>query len=177
MHYTETSTYEVLRTASMDFSKVPVDGSTRFANDIMNTIEPFDYAALKEYNHAYLSGFFAEKYDVDSKTAYTDAESRSVKSTENNILSTVSTYTTKTVKSKNLVPTLKEQKYVLLPVWMVNVKYGGKPYIFAMNGQTGKFIGNIPTDKKKVFIYTIITFIISFIICFLINYILYKVGA
>ena len=49
----------------MDYSKIPVDGSTRFDDDIMNSIEPFNYKELEEYNHAYLSGFFAEKYDVD----------------------------------------------------------------------------------------------------------------
>lgn len=41
----------------MNYQKIPVDGSTRFDNDIMTTIEPFDYKELVDYNHAYLSGF------------------------------------------------------------------------------------------------------------------------
>lgn len=54
--FTKTDTYKLYRTGSMHFAKVPVDGSTRFNNDIMNSIEPFDYAGLIKYNHAYLSG-------------------------------------------------------------------------------------------------------------------------
>ena len=69
-----------------------------------------------------------------------------------------------------------DKKYVLLPVYMVNVKYGNKTYIFAMNGQTGKFIGDIPIDKKKVFIFVIIVFIASFLLCLLVNYIFYRAG-
>ena len=175
-NYTETSTYDVFRTASMDFSKVPVDGSTRFNNDIMNSIEPFNYSEMKEYNHAYLSGFLAERYNVSSDEAYKDAHLRSLTSGRNTITSTLSRYTSKTVKRDTLAANMTDKKYVLLPVWMVNVKYGNKPYIFAMNGQTGKFIGDIPIDKKKVFLFSIVVFVICFAICLLINYLIYKVG-
>ena len=175
-HYTETSYYDVFRTASMDYIKVPVDGSTRFENDIMNSIEPFDYNEMTDYNHAYLSGFLAEKYNVSADEAYKDADARSMTSTRNEITSTLSHYTSKKVKKDTLVSKMLEKKYVLLPVWMVNVRYGNKSYIFAMNGQSGKFIGNIPIDKKKVFIFVILVYLSSFLLLLLINYIFYKVG-
>ena len=56
---------------------------------------------------------------------------------------------------------LKETKYVLLPVFVLNIKYKEKIYHFAMNGQTGKLVGEIPVDKKKLILLIIITFIIS----------------
>ena len=176
IQYTETSSYDVFRTVIMDFFKVPVDGSTRFENDIMNSIEPFIYADMVEYNHAYLSGFLAEKYNVTSDNAYVDANKRSLSSAHDEIYSTVKKYTSKTVKKDTLASKLIDKKYVLLPVYMVNVKYGNKTYIFAMNGQTGKFIGNIPLDKKKVFFFAVILFLICFMICFLLSYLVYKVG-
>ncbi len=37
------------------------------------------------------------------------------------------------------------QDYVMYPVWLLNIKYGSKLYTFAMNGQTGKFVGELPT--------------------------------
>lgn len=40
-------------------------------------------------------------------------------------------------------------RYALLPVWMLNIKYMGTNYKFAINGQTGKVVGTYPTDKKK----------------------------
>ena len=37
----------------------------------------------------------------------------------------------------------------------LNTKYNGELYTFAMNGQTGKFVGKLPIDKKKYFIWLI----------------------
>ena len=39
-------------------------------------------------------------------------------------------------------------KYALYPVWLLNTTWDGKKYTFAMNGQTGKFVGELPMDKK-----------------------------
>ena len=41
-------------------------------------------------------------------------------------------------------------KYALYPVWLLNTSYKGEKYTFAMNGQTGKFIGNLPVDNGKL---------------------------
>ena len=38
-------------------------------------------------------------------------------------------------------------KYALFPVWVLSTSWQGNNYIFAMNGQTGKFVGNLPVDK------------------------------
>jgi hypothetical protein len=39
-------------------------------------------------------------------------------------------------------------KYALYPVWLLTTKWNGENYTFAMNGQTGKMVGNLPLDKK-----------------------------
>lgn len=173
--YTKTDTYRLEREGEMSFNKIPVDGSTRFDNDIMNTIEPFNYSELEEYNHAYLSGFLAEKYDVDEETSFKDAEERSLNSARDTIKDDMG-MGIKTIVNDTLASTKLLAKYVLLPVWMINVKYKDKFYTFAMNGQTGEFVGNIPVDKKKAFIYGILTFVITFMLVVLISYIFYKGG-
>lgn len=173
--YTKTDTYRLEREGEMSFNKIPVDGSTRFDNDIMNTIEPFNYSELEEYNHAYLSGFLAEKYDVDEETSFKDAEERSLNSARDTIKDDMG-MGIKTIVNDTLASTKLLTKYVLLPVWMINVKYKDKFYTFAMNGQTGEFVGNIPVDKKKAFIYGILTFVTTFILVVLISYIFYKGG-
>ena len=42
---------------------------------------------------------------------------------------------------------------VLLPVWVVKVEYKDKIYRFAMNGQTGKMVGDLPFDKAAFWKY------------------------
>ncbi len=49
-------------------------------------------------------------------------------------------------------------------------------YIFAMNGQTGEFIGNIPLDKRKALLYTIVLFVGILVIGIIISYIIYVTG-
>ena len=174
--YTKTDTYNVSRKATMKYDRIPVDGSTRFDDDIMNTIEPFDYSKLVDYNHAYLSGFLAEKYDVDDETAKKDALSRAEKTTKDTIMGSIN-YTTKIVKSENYVNKLKTTEYVLLPVWMVNVKYRDKMYTFAMNAQSGEFVGNIPVDVKKAIIIGSILFVGIAILVIVVSYLAYLGGA
>ncbi len=173
--YVKTDIYKMESDGEMTYYKVPVDGSTRFDDDIMNSIEPFDYKDLEEYNHAYLSGFLAEKYDVEKDTAVDIADKRALKSTEETMLRDMNVPGHKVVTNNALVPAVMNSEYAMLPVFMVNVKYKDKFYTFAMNGQTGEFVGNIPLDKKKAFIYTIVIFAIIFGLIMLIGYIIYLV--
>lgn len=174
--YVKTDIYNMLREGSMNFNRVPVDGSTRFTDDIMNTIEPFDYKGLKEYNHAYLSGFFAEKYDVETSDAYKIALSRINQSIRETLLESCKEFSRVSLENNNITPKSVKEEYILLPVWMVNVKYNNKMYLFAMNGQTKEFVGNIPIDINKTIIYSILIFIASLILTILISYIFFIIG-
>ena len=165
---TKTDVYLALRSGHMEYDKIPVDGSERFPNDIMNSIEPFDYNELVDFNHAYLSGFLAEKYDVDSDKALTDAVERVKNSTTDVLRNSITGYTSVVVTSANHDLQLTNKEYVLLPVWMLNIKYKDKIYTFAMNGQTGKMIGDIPIEKKKVIIWWICLFVLTFLVCIIV---------
>ena len=59
---------------------------------------------------------------------------------------------------------INETKYALLPVFVLNIKYNDKIYHFAMNGESGKLVGEIPVDKKKLIICIFITFILSILL-------------
>ena len=39
--------------------------------------------------------------------------------------------------------------YAMLPVWMLSTKWKGENFLFAMNGQTGRLVGNLPVSKGK----------------------------
>lgn len=162
--YTKTDTYRIDRAGSMNFYRVPVDGSTHFEDNIMSSIEPFDYSGLVEFSPSYLSGFLAEKYDVDSNAASTIALNRAKNSTTDVLRNDVIGYSSVVVTNANHNVNLNKSEYVLLPVWLLNIKYEGKLYTFAMNGQTGKLIGNIPIDKKKAVLYWILGFVIIMVI-------------
>ena len=174
--YTKTDSYKVARDVDMVFENVPVDGSTRFDDDIMNTIEPFNFNELVKYNHAYLSGFLAEKYDVESDKSKEIAIKRVHKSADSVVDGSMLGYSVKTKTRNEYKDQETKTEYVLLPVWMVNVKYQEKFYTFAMNAQTGEFVGNIPVDKKKaVMIFASIMVGVTLLII-LASYLVYMFG-
>ena len=51
--------------------------------------------------------------------------------------------------SSNIEPSFGELEYVVLPLWLLNVSFAGQNYNYAMNGQTGKFVGTFPVSKAK----------------------------
>ena len=118
----------------MDF---PVDGSTKFDNDTMDSIEPFEYNGLEDFNMSYLSGFLSEKYDVDKEDASKRAHERIVNSVIDELKSTIHGYNSVYVSGSNVNVDFNNSEYILLPVWMLNIKYKEKSYLFDMNGQTG----------------------------------------
>lgn len=169
--YTKTDTYRVERGGEYNFNNIPVDGSVRFNDAIMNSIEPFNYDELEDFNYSYLSGFLAEKYDVEKNEAKKITIDRAQNSTINDLISKAhSHYNTFVSNNKNTEIIEENIEYVLLPVWMVNIKYNDKMYTFAMNGQTGKMIGDIPYSKGKLVLFVFVLFIVLFGISLLVTY-------
>ena len=146
-NYTETSFYSVVRGGNLSFENVPVDGSSKMADELMESIEPFDLTEAVDFHTAYLSGYLADKYDVDSETGILRANERNKQSTEDAFASTVSGYMSVIPEHSSVRLSDGRARYALLPVWMLNTTYEGKTYSFAMNGQTGKLKGDLPLDK------------------------------
>ena len=150
---TETSFYEVQRVGTLPFSRVPVDASRKMPDDYMDSIEPFDYAGLKPFSTAYLPGFFADKFDVSIEESSSRADKRCRQSLSDALQGTTRNgrpYTSVTPTGEDIHLNRTGVHYALLPVWMLHTKWQGKDYLFAMNGQTGKLVGDLPVDKRKV---------------------------
>ena len=145
--YTETSHYIVNRSGSLGFTAVPVDGSSKIADDLMESIEPFDISQAVDFQTAYLAGFLADKYDVNKETCIARANERIKVSTEQAFASTVTGYASVTPEASSIRLSNAHAKYALYPIWLLNTTYDGKQYTFAMNAQTGKFVGDLPADK------------------------------
>ncbi|MBQ7298849.1 MAG: hypothetical protein IJW77_03310 [Clostridia bacterium] len=145
--YTETVCYSVTRAGSIGFSKVPVDGSTKMADDLMESIEPYNMADAVDFQTAYLAGYLADKYDVACDASMERANARIRTSTERAFAETVDGYTTVTPELSGIRLHRGRVQYALLPVWLLNTTWNGQKYTFAMNGQTGKFVGDLPLDK------------------------------
>lgn len=146
--YTETSTFLASRAGNMEFNYIPLDGSSKMPDILMESIEPFNLNEGVDFETAYLSGFLADKYDVDSKECLPRVNERAKSSISNALRNTVIGYSS--VYEQDCVVAMNKGKvrYALLPVWLLNTTWNDKRYTFAMNGQTGKFVGDLPVDKS-----------------------------
>ncbi|MBR4435417.1 MAG: hypothetical protein IKS90_04890 [Clostridia bacterium] len=146
--YTETSHYLINRAGSIAFDAVSVDGSSKMPDDLMESIEPYDLSQAVDFQTAYLAGYLADKYDVGASESVERANQRIKTSTEQVFASTVQGYASVRTESSSIKLYNGTAKYALYPVWLLNTKWEDNIYTFAMNGQTGKFVGDLPMDKK-----------------------------
>ena len=148
-NYTKTDYFLLNRAANAHFEQIPMDGSTKIDDAIMESIEPYDYSQLVDFDNAYLSGFLADKYDVEAASGEERIRSRVSTTMDEMIATSCIGYSTVIPASKNLQIRHSKAKYVLLPVWILQTKYKDKVYTFAMNGQTGKMTGTFPICPKR----------------------------
>lgn len=149
--YIHTDHFNVYRNVSADYAKVPADASSKMPDDVMDKLEPFNYSELKEFDMPYLSGFFAEKYNFTSEELAPRIEKRIKDYIRNEARATIQGYATTSITSERLNLRRKHAKYVLFPVWILNYRYKEKAYLFAINGQSGKMVGDSPISVGKGF--------------------------
>lgn len=148
-NYTRTEHFLLNRSADADFAGIPMDGSSKMEDTFMESIEPYDYSQVVDFDMAYLTGFLADKYDVESKAGEGRIRQRVENALEDLIQPTLIGYATVFPTRRNINVRHGKVKYVLLPVWMLNTRFNGKLYTFAMNGQTGKITGSLPICPKR----------------------------
>lgn len=146
---TETRHYHVVRAGSLAFEKIPVDASSKMPDDHMDSIEPFDYAQLRPFSTAYLPGYLADKYDVTIDDSRDRADTRCRETLAQALRDTVTGYGACVTEREDITLRRGKVHYALLPVWMLSTKWRGQDFLFAMNGQTGKLVGDLPTDRGR----------------------------
>ena len=146
---TTTQHYQVRRGGSAQFARVPADGASKMPDDYMDSLEPYDYAELKPFSTAYLPGYLADKYDVSAGECAPRIDQRCRQTTAELLRRDVTGFMTVSLRSMDAKITHENVHYALLPVWLLHTSWKGKNYLYAMNGQTGKFVGELPTSGGR----------------------------
>ena len=147
--YTKTDHFKLFRSGQIGFANIPVDGSKKADDAYMEALEPYSYEDAVEFSGAYLSGYLADKYDVSAEESIERANERVKNSTISAFNDTTNNYTAVIPETSRVAFSNGKIRYSLLPVWMLNIKYMDKMYKFAINGQTGKVVGEYPVDNGK----------------------------
>lgn len=147
---TRTRYYHVSRKGHLRFKNLQRKALHEVDRKLSDGIHPFDMRNMKPFSMSYLSGFFAEKRDIEEQEAGADME-QEVRKYVPGLMEKSGEYSSLTGKTDFSV-TCQRMRYVLLPAWVLT--YQGrtkdKPYYFMMNGQTGTVCGRLPLDRKKL---------------------------
>lgn len=149
-YYTRTMFFQADRAGNMSFANIPVDGSTKMKDEFMESVEPFHPEAAVPFSPAYLAGYYADKYDQDQAACEGRARERACASVISSLHDTVHGYDTFHEESSFADVDSIQAKYALFPVWILTTRFRDKPYTFVMNGQTGRFVGDLPLDTGKM---------------------------
>ena len=152
IRYTEHNRYQVERSGCLDVKNLTRNALSGSNRELVESVLPFDSDKMVPFQTGYLSGFLAEKRNMESSEFTPEAEKEVKDYAVQNLTSTVSGYNS--VRVQNSETSIRDAKwqYALLPVWVMTYRHkeNGKVYYFAMNGQTGKICGKLPVDKGKL---------------------------
>ncbi len=147
---TYTSSYDVTEEADARFERIPADAMKEMDNLMMDSIEPFDFSRLKPFNPAYLTGFYTQQWDDSAADNEPRAKGRAKTAFSAAAMKRAGSYPSKVINSEKYDWSGQKIELVMIPVWMMYTEYKGKKYVFGMNGQTGKMLGEIPKDPGRL---------------------------
>lgn len=163
MEFTETKKYQIVRKGQIDIRNVGELAFAKIDDNLLDGIAPYNEDEAIDFSMPYLSGFFAEQYDIPKEDISPKVEDRVNKYSKSLINETISGFNGVNVVRNNSKINYKNWNYTLLPMWILTYLYEGKTYVYAVNGQTGKAFGELPFSKKKAFNVCIIVFIATVI--------------
>ena len=158
--YEETKYYSLVRGGNIAFDRVPVDGSLKMDDKLMESIEPYDSSEAVEFNAGYLAGYAADRYDVSKDETFGRATERCRQGTIQAFRNDINGFSNVSVADSNLQLSNTKTTYALYPVWILNTKWKNKSFRFAVNGQTGKVAGNLPVSPAKFTLFWMLFFLL-----------------
>ena len=163
-NYKTQSFYDIYRKARVNYKELPISASKKMDENMLDSIEPFSLDMKVPFSPDYLSGFYAENYDSEQSDKTKHVLKRTERTLEDEITKTLDHYDELDTVSYTPKVISEDIKYTLLPVWFLTTRFNNEEYIFAMNGITGKLIGDLPFDKSLYQKYLLIRFVILFVV-------------
>lgn len=148
--YTETSTYRLERSGDLIIKNVFERALKSQDREMLQCVHPFDLKQAHPFAMSYLSGFQAEKRDIERSDIQQQVDEEITNYCQTLLKDTMSEYSGIVTEHYDDKTDLEAWSYTLLPVWIVTYKYKDKILPFAINGQTGKTYGELPVSKGRL---------------------------
>jgi DNA-directed RNA polymerase subunit RPC12/RpoP len=139
------------RAGTCSFANVPIDGSSILNDEVSMKLEPFIFNGAKDFDEDYLNGFYSNTSDMTYTGLRESAANRCHKLFADEALTTIPGKKQKLEDSIYWIDIQDDPLYMMMPVWFFTFNYKDKPYTILVNGQTGKVVGTMPWEEKRIY--------------------------
>ena len=116
---------------------------------LVDKLGSFDTTELVPYAPEYLAGWRAEEYSVELEDGWDAGQARIAEVQEGRCAGDVPGDTHRFLRVQNRISGVR-WKHVLLPIWSLQYRFGGKIYTVLVHGQTGRVVGQAPWSWVKI---------------------------
>ncbi|RKY15121.1 MAG: zinc ribbon domain-containing protein [Planctomycetota bacterium] len=131
------------------FDDLLVPAGKGVSGELLAGLGGFDTTALLPYRADYLAGWRAEEYQLDLEQGWERGQELIQERQRGRCAGDVPGDTQRALRVHNSVADVRF-KHVLLPVWSLCYRYGGKVYPVLVNGQSGRVAGKAPYSWVKI---------------------------
>ena len=148
---------------SASFNDVLIPATNSLSSNRLTALEPWDLEELRSYDPAYLSGFRAQRYQVELAAGFQVAKMAIAPAIENDVRNDIG-------GDEQRIDNLATEyfqitfKHLLLPVYAGAYRYNRKVYQILVNGRTGEIQGDRPYSVWKIALLVISILILILII-------------
>lgn len=145
----KTRWYPASGTVARFFDDILVAATGSVSETRLRGLEPWDLQALVPYEPAYLSGFKAQRYQVDLGTGFESAKEIMSGVIHSDVCSDIGGDEQR-VHSIQTAYSDETFKHILLPVWIAAYRFEGKVFQVLINARTGEVQGERPYSIWKI---------------------------
>lgn len=135
---------------SNKYQDILVRGTETLESSILKKVGHWNTQKMVKYNPSYLSGFITEKYKVDIKKGFDEAQ-KQIKEEEKIYVRRDIGGDAQRINKMNVSFNDVKFKHVLLPIYISSFTFRNKEYAFYINGVSGSISGKRPYSFFKIF--------------------------
>jgi DNA-directed RNA polymerase subunit RPC12/RpoP len=158
--------YSASGTVTGSFDDVLIPATASLPSDRLAALEPWDFAELRSYDPAFLSGFKAQRYQVDLGQGFELMKEVIAPEIESAVRSDIG-------GDEQRIDDLSTSysgvtfKHLLLPVYAGAYRYNAKLFQILVNGRTGEIQGERPYSFWKIALLVVSILIVVLIVVIL----------
>jgi len=160
----DVDTYHCVYNVDATYDGLTFDASQVFDDELSLGIAPFEVDGKREFAPGYISGFYADTYDVEGDTYEQKAELISAKAVLSEIGKNkdykrynIGKLNPVEVVKANLASKTVQKEVGYHPVWFMATRFGERMAYATVNGQTGKAAAIIPASPAKFLLFSLLT--------------------